>query len=53
VDATGAVAGIETIEGSLGGTYPQLVALGSHDALVAWRRAGTDAGLGLARVSWK
>lgn len=53
VDAAGAVAGIETIEGSAGGTYPQLVALAEGEALVAWRQGGDAAGIGLARIRWK
>ena len=52
LDAGGALAASRTIEGSGGGSYPQVVALGEGSALIAWRQAAGDGrpGVRLARV---
>ncbi|MGE5926578.1 MAG: sialidase family protein [Gemmatimonadota bacterium] len=52
LDAAGALVASRTIDGSTGGSYPQLVALPDGSALVAWRQADSaDPGVRVARVS--
>ena len=52
LDDAGALAASRTIEGSAGGSYPQVVALPDGSALVAWRQADAgEAGIRVARVS--
>ena len=51
LDSQGSLVASRTIEGSTGGSYPQVVALGDGSALVAWRQAGeAGPGVRLARI---
>lgn len=51
IGAEGTLVASRTIDGSSGGSYPQVLALGDGTALVAWRQAGEDGpGVRLARV---
>ena len=51
LNGEGTLTASRTIEGSTGGSYPQVVALGNGSALVAWRQAGeAGPGVRLARI---
>jgi hypothetical protein len=52
LDDAGALVGSRTIDGSTGGSYPQVVALPDGSAIVAWRQADAgDPAIRVARVS--